>query len=804
MKAVTRGWAFILVAACSTPGLAQDDTAQDTRQLWETDAPAEVAQGDPAAAPAEETPPAEAPPPVATIPVETGEAAAPDATELEAITVTAQKRVQRLTDVPINVSAVTRDDVHNVRIEQVRDLASYITNVDIKEQVPGAIPVVTIRGVGLDDFSSTNSPAAGIYVDQVTLSSLALMSFDLYDVERIEVLKGPQGTLYGRNSTAGAVNVLTGTPGMNREGYVKAGYGTYQTADLEGMFNLPIGDTLAVRIAGKMIKQDEGYWESRRTEDEAYAGPGNYPTTDPVVRDIGLRDVLSGRVRAAWQPIDTVTVDLKVESLRQRSEMGQPEMFGTAPRPSGSGTCVPIDPANCADFLGYSDDDFDPYVGDYRGAFPYDIDQTAETLLVDWDLGFGTLSSVSGHVDFERFFHIDVDATPADQFDFLQGDTVQQVTQELRLAGTTGLGDWLGGVFYGDDTITVDTDGRHQDLIPGETSTIAADQDTTSWAAFANMDWKLGAFADALEKFTVTTGLRYTDETRDYVGGTTWTVVIPGTLDNTFEDSSIDDQNWSWKAGLNFKPASAQLVFLNVSKGVKSGGYFAGVTNAQNQLEPYLPEELTAYEVGYKLAGPLSINTSAFYYDYRDKQTFMRAGGAAAQYIGNVDKAETKGFDFEASWRALEGLTLAGGFGILDTWMGGFVGPTDADMDGNGDPVPAGNQLPNSPELTWLAKVRYELPIGSWLAAAQADAHYSDAAFKEATNDPLIKSGEYTVMNARLAFLPVARNWEFALWGRNITDEQYVVQGLDIATFALGNRNYNAPQTFGAELAWNF
>jgi len=782
-----KGWVVLAVAGLLAAGsVAAEDAADESApSLPATDET--VAQVEP-------LPPAVTPP----------EAPAEASTELDAVTVTAQKRVQRLVDVPINVSAISRDDMRQTRIEQVRDVAAYVTNVDIKEQVPGGIPVVSIRGVGLDDFSSTNSPAAGIYVDQVTLSSLALMSFDLFDIERIELLKGPQGTLYGRNSTAGAINVLSAAPASNRESYLKLGYGDYKTGDLEGMFNQPIGDDLSFRIAGKYIKQDEGFWESRVGAAEAFTGPGTYPSTDPVVRDIGAREVQLGRARLGWQATDLLKVDLKLEYLNQRSEMGQPEFFGTFnPTP---GVCQPIDPANCSDFLGYSDTDSEPYKGDWRGEFPYDIDQLGETLLIDFDLGFGTVTAVTSHIDFERFFHIDADAGPAEQFDFYQADEVKQVTHELRVAGSANLGDWLVGAFYGEDTIVINTDGRHGDLIPGELSHIDADQDTESSALFANMDWRLGAFSDALEAFTVTTGVRYTNERRDYVGGTDWTVNIPGTLDDTFEDSSINDKNWSWKAGLNYKPTASQLLFVNASKGVKSGGYFAGVTNAQNQLDPYLPEQLTAYEAGYKLSGPLSVNASAFLYDYTDKQTFMRAGGAAAQYIGNVPEAECRGLDVEAAWRALDGLTLTGGFGVLDTEMGAFIGPVDADMDGNGDPVPAGNTLPNSPELTWLAKARYELPLGdsNWVTAFQADAHYSDETFKEATNDRLIKSEEYTIYNARVSLMTSTRNWELSLWGRNLGDEQYVSQGLDIGTFAIGNRNYNAPRTIGAELLWTF
>lgn len=797
-------------AAADPPAEGQGSPSGESQPANETpaDAPASPRPDSAGEAPASTDAAAAAaaqPGPLNTVPVPDPAAPAPDAaTQLDAIQVTAQKRVQSLVDVPINVSAIGRDDVRHVRIEQVRDLANYVTNLDIKEQVPGAIPVVSIRGVGLDDFSSTNSPAAGIYVDQVTLSSLALMSFDLYDVERIELLKGPQGTLYGRNSTAGAINILSAAPNAAlREGYLKAGYGNYKTGDFEGMYNLPLGDSFAIRAAGKIIKQDEGFWQSRRGKDEAYQTGGSYPSTDPIVRNIGLRDVLLGRVRAAWQATDTLNLDFKVEEQHQRSEMGQPEMFGTM----CSTGHQPIDPDNCTDALGYSDKDRDPYKGDWRGDFPYNIDQLGETLLADWDLGWGTLSSVTGNIDFKRFFHIDVDGTPADEFEFLQGDKVKQLTQELRLAGSAGLGDWLFGAFYGKDRILIGTDGRHQDLIPNEFSRIDADQHTKSSALFANMDWKPASFGWAwAEPFTITTGLRYTDETRAYVGGSTWTVTIPGTLDNTHEDSSISDKNWSWKAGLNYKPSAAQLIFVNASKGVKSGGYFAGVTNAQYQLNPYRPEQLTAYELGYKLAGPLSINTSAFYYDYRDKQTFERAGGAAAQFISNVDKAWTKGADIEANWRALEGLTLTGGVGLLKTWLGSFIGPVDANHDNMGDPVPAGNKLPNSPEITWTAKARYEIPLlrTGWVSAVQGDAHYSAAAFKEATNDPLIKSDPYTILNARLSLLPAERNWELSFWGRNLTDERYVVQGLDISTFFLGNRNYNAPRTFGAEVLWNF
>jgi len=789
---------------------AQDNNGQDAadntvKPVWAQDS----GTTDPAAAPAgasqpASTQPAEgggnaapvAPPPAAEIAVSEGDKpTAPkipvkEATELDEVVVTAQRREQREVDVPINISTMSGEEVQKARIEQVRDIQAYLPNVDIKEQVPGAIPVVSIRGVSLDDFSTTNSPAAGIYVDQITLSSLALMSFDLYDIERIEVLKGPQGTLYGRNSTAGAINVLSAQPVMNREAYLRGGYGDYKTADVEGMYNQPIGDLFGLRFAGKYTHQGEGFWQSRLSQDVAYSGSGaNYSSSAPIVRTIGKREVAQGRVRGGWDITNQLLLDLKVEGVKQHSEMGKPEAWGAL---CSSGH-QPIDPQNCTDATMYHDTDNDPYKGDWRGKFPYIIHELNETMLVDWNLGWATLSSVTGNIDFRRNFHIDVDGGPADQFEFFQWDTVRQQTQELRLAGSHGIADWLVGGFYSKDHVVVYDDGKHQDLIPGEASTINADQQTHSDALFGNVDWKV------IDKVSVTTGLRYTDEGRDYVGGTTWTVPIPNTIASTHEDSSISDTNWSYKLGVNYAPGSASLLYANTSRGVKSGGYFCGVTTDNSQLKPYKPETLTAYEIGGKMAGLVSLNGSVFYYKYKDVQTFIRNASAPVQFIGNVPEARTYGAELESTIRWIDNLTIRAGAGYLNSRLGSFTGPS-------GTPIPSGNKLPNAPSTTFNLLARYEIPLFAtgYATALQADAHYASEMFKEATNDPLIKSDPYTIFNARASFLPAARNWELGLWGKNLTDKLYVVQGLDVSSLFFGNRNYNAPRTFGADVNYRF
>ena len=718
----------------------------------------------------------------------TGSAAADD----EEIIVTAERRAERLIDVPINISALPDQLIVESRITQIENIATAIANVDIKEQVPGAIPVVTIRGIGLDDFSSTNSPSAGVYVDEVPLASIALMSNEIYDLERIEVLKGPQGTLYGRNSTAGAVNIITARPGNEFAARMAAGYGNFETFDAEGFVNVPLGDTLAARISARTVQQGEGYWRSRRLPGET----------------IGERNILTGRFQLRWRPSSGVDVNLKVEGLRSRSELGQPEFFGTI-NPQTGGLCAPvlagrIDNSQCTDFFGYTDTDGDPFLGDWARDAIYDIDAWDATLRIEVDLGGVELRSISGYRWQDRTFDIDADATPARQVDFVQSDTIEQFTQEVHLSGRTGLAQWLVGLFYSHDEVTVLTPGNHLDLFVTQT-VINADQRTDSAAGFANVEWHLN------DRLSLTTGLRLTWEQRDYVGGTTdlnplgfsflcipaglCTPGVPGPVALTFRNDSISDTNLTGRLALEYHPTPDSLLYASASRGRKSGGFFSGITTDNRALIPYRPETLTAYEVGghARLANrTVLLNGSLFYYDYDDVQTFVRDDGGAVpvQRLNNIDHARVYGADLDISWRPVTGLDLFAGVGLLDTRLSAF-----ATAAGN---VPAGNELPNAPHFTFTGRARYEVPITTGLKASiLGTAHYSDSVFKDASNDPLISAGNWWVFDARFAIGDADDRWEIAVWGRNLSDNRHVVQGLDVASLGFGNRNYNAPRTYG-------
>ncbi len=712
------------------------------------------------------------------------------------IVVTAFKRSERLQRVGATIEALPAETLRTSRIGEIKDLATFVPNVDIKETAPGALPTVTIRGIGLDDFSTVSSPAAGIYVDEVPLSSPGLMSGNFFDLQRIEVLKGPQGTLYGRNTTAGAINILSATPENAFDYAAKAGYGNYDTFDAELMLNLPLADRAQLRLSGKTIQQGKGFWTSSLLDSGASGK-----------RDIGSRNLFLGRAQLALQPLDDLDILLKVEGERSRSEMGVPQFNGTF----GIGTpfvpCAAIlsgrlDNSGCADAYGYRQTRSNPFIGDWKGRFPYNVDQINLLGKVQYRIAEFDLTSITGYIDFKRLYHIDVDATPLNQFDFDENEKVREFTQELRVGRQTKLVDIIAGAFYSWDRVIGDNSNLNSQwplLLLGAASGAGKtnyNQVTRTAAIYANGTWHLGSRIDLV------TGIRYTREKRRYFGGTTFDTPSPlfGVSD-TFIDGTIRDRNVTGKIGLNYRLRDDVLLFASASRGRKSGGFFSGFTNNQNQLLPYRAETLYAYEVGAKtrFSSAVTFNISGFWYDYHDPQTFVRyvdpATSLSIQRVGNVDSARVFGTDIDLIVKPVTSVTLSGGLGLLDTRLSSFTTAAG--------PVPAGNRLPNAPASSFTGRALYEIPVGPGAKLAlQGEARYSSSVFKDAGNDPLIAAERFWLFNGRVSLTDPRSHWEVALWGRNLTDRRYVVQGTNLASLGVVNRIYNAPRTFGLELSY--
>ncbi len=668
----------------------------------------------------------------------------------------------------------------------------------MKENIPGAQSIITIRGVGLNDFSSTNNSTVGVYVDDVFLASFAEMDFNFYDLGRVEVLKGPQGTLYGRNSTAGAINVISAAPSTaGSSAMVSATAANFDRYEGEVYANYAVSDQLAFRFSGKAIKQETGYWFSR-----------------PLNTDIGRQDILLGRVQMLWKPAGGTTVKLKIEAEKNRSEIGSGKFFGTIPTAAGV-TCPNFaSPANCTDSHGFTDTNPDVFSVTTGHPAPYRVSSVNATLHLDQDVGFATLSSVTGAIDFKRGFYTDADAAPTTDAEFNQNDKVRQFTQELRLAGAAADRlTWLVGAYYSWDEVKTLAPGFLKDIF-NTNVLITADQKTESRALFGQAEWAL------TQQLKLVTGLRYTDEDRSYVGGTTdlnplgasflcaavgaCAFGAPGQHPLSFEDATIHDSNWSWRVGLNFKPTEDSLVYAMVARGVKSGGFFNGITTNSFALAPYLPEQLTDYEAGFKARlfdRALQLDAALFWYDYDDlqTQTFTNVGAVSLIKLANVGHATVRGLDAEATWAPISGLTLNAGLGLLDTELGSFrtagaAGPIV---------VPKGNKLPNAPDASVNLQGRYEWAVrGNWTAAVQMGAHYSSKVFKEALNTHYLSADSYWLVDAR-ASVASKDGWELALWAKNLGDERYVTQATDDG-LGMGYRVFNAPRTYGATLTKRF
>ncbi|MGO9934163.1 MAG: TonB-dependent receptor [Steroidobacteraceae bacterium] len=698
---------------------------------------------------------------------------------LAEIVVTAQKRSERLLDVGINVTSISAEQLREDRAAQPSDLPSLVANVAVKENIPGAQSIITIRGVGLDDFSSTNNSPVGVYVDDVFLASFAEYDFTMFDLERVEVLKGPQGTLYGRNSTAGAINLISAPPTMDAvSGSVEASYGNYRTAEFTGVLNLPVSDTFALRLAAKGVSQSDGYWYS-----------------SVLQSDMGEQTNAFVRLQALWKASEAWSVLLKFEGERERSGIGVGKFFGDIP--TAPGVLCPNfkNPAQCVGLYGYTDTNPDPFVGNWNHAAPYDVDKVNGTVHVDGDLGFAKFASVTGFIDFRRSFYIDADASPYIEAEFDQNDDVRQFSQEFRLSGDTHGASWLGGLYYSWDTVNSFTPGYLVDLLQAD-ALLTSYQKTQSEAAFGQVKWPLP------DNLSLTTGLRYTRETKSYFGGTSLLVPPPTfevTVPVTYLDDSIEDINWSWRVGLDYKVSENSLLYVSVSTGEKSGGFFNGITLTDLALAPYKSETLTDYEIGFKTENPghtLQFGSSIFYYDYKDlqTQTFTSVGAVGLIKLGNVSTATVYGADIDLTWLPIAGATLRSSVGLLHTDLGSFQ-----TVIGNGVvTIPSGNQLPNAAKVTFNQMAGYEFPIagGSWRLGAQAQAHYSDGVFAEALNTWYLSSPANWLLDARTALSSGDHHQEIALWGKNLANKQVPIQETDDG-FGSGYRIFNAPRTYG-------
>ena len=734
---------------------------------------------------------------------------------LEEITVTATRRAESLQDVASSATVFSGDDLATLKIVEPRDLAEQTPGLLTKFGPNGLATVgFYMRGVGINDFTGTVDPSVGVYVDEVFAPTPDMLNFAVYDIERVEVLRGPQGTLYGRNSTGGAINFITERPTETFEGYVRAGYGSYETATITGALSGPFSETLLGRLSVNAVNSSSGsgYSYNRFTDNE-----------------LGKIESLALRGQLLWEPTDDLSMRLMYNYGDSKSEQALLQHVPTRDPDNVGVICDPVIAGRvdtsgaCIDFLGYYDNDGKVYDGAANVDPELKLRSDDVTLTIDWQASAFTLTSITGYADFSKRQSQDIDASPnvvADNYTF---NDVENFSQEVRLTSNESARlPWIIGVNYAKTDIdwfqTIDL----SDLaIPTSNGAV---QSTEAWAIFGQLTVPI---TDTLE---FTGGLRYTDETREWMGATF--VGTFATLDAAYASGAprlsqlplpagdpgaggpldfptkLTKDKVDYSAVLKYQPNDDAMFYLSVSEAFRSGGYSSAVIFSQEALEPYGPEELTAYEIGAKLSladNSIRLNASAFFYDFKDFQaTFVRATEASAR-LQNAGDVEIMGLEASLDWAATPRLNLSAGISLLDS----EIVSTDVvlpPLDGSPDTTIKGNEIPNAPQVSFNGRIAYQMPLGANFALGlQTDFNYVDEHFLEPNNREYLAESGYFLINGRVTLMPTDGPWQVSLWGKNLGDEEYRSAAQDLA-FALGFSEIvnGMPLTWGVEFEYRF
>jgi iron complex outermembrane receptor protein len=730
---------------------------------------------------------------------------------IEEVVVTAQRREQRLQEVGISVTALGEESLSRLNIVTATDIVRAVPSLKMNAYSSSQV-VFNIRGVSQNDYGDQQEPPVAVYQDDSYSSSINLASFPVFDLERVETLRGPQGTLFGRNATGGAIQFVSRKPTRETEGYATLTVGRFSQLIAEGAVSGSLGDSLQGRLAF-IRNRDSGYMRS----------------VVPGTPDRGANDHYALRAQLAWQPSDATDVGLTLRYLRADRER-QAGLYsheaacpndrfqGEFTKPTQSCAFWGTGPGETG--TGYRNDAISPS----RGGDPWATAET-ETSYVDREILGAKLQVATriGGLDFvsitdyqqaDKFYTEGGDASPDGGVYFYQGSDLQQLTQEFRLSGSAGDHQWVAGL-YGMD-VDGDYTGKFADPFYGYDPTVEMGQKTTSFAVFAQDEWRFAT------DWKLIAGLRYWKDERQ---GRYFGVAPPipdlgqpevrivfnrSSIFPVFPGSSVtpDDAKRSFdgvtaRLQLDRKLGEDTLVYASYNRGSKSGGFTfsTGTPFDPNQrafLEgiPFDPEVLDAFEVGLKtsFAGHTTLNVSAFYYDYSDYQAFAQFG--PVQTVINLD-AKAQGLELELASRPVDGLLLQLGLSALDTTVKDVPLPDGVTVEDH--------DLPQAPSISANALARYEFPMGAGRAFVQGDLQYSAAFCFTVLCAPVEKEPSYMVGNARLGLIGDDGRWEVAAFIDNLTEEKYRVYAFDSSLFAgVVAGVYAKPRTYGITATYRF
>ncbi len=774
----------------------------------------------------------------------TGEQATDAATTwIDEVVVTARRREENIQDVPIPVTALSGSELDNRSAEDLRDLTRLTPNLDFQGSATASNSAqVFLRGIGQINWSPVQDPKIGVYVDGVYLARPQGAVFDFLDIDRVEVLRGPQGTLFGRNTTAGLIHVVSKRPEEEFDYSVNAGVGNRGQVRASAMLNAPLGDTLSARLAIQH-RETDGYVENTATGE-----------------DWNSENSQMGRLSLRWEASEKLLADLIVDwqRTREHGSLGHCEWRG----PDNGALGLPGF-MGVAHVLGVYDEIRDTcnattrYRSTENGDPDSNVDSVGITLHLDIDLGFATLTSISSWRDMEEYngsWGLATDTVGGVGYLEVNGtedNPYEQWSQELRLSGTSfdDRLDWtIGGYIFEEDAINhldvplfrgfVPPDCAAsallpycEELFPGSASTIggayyygvviglsrtnAYDVTNGSEALFGEITWRF------LDQWTLTAGLRYTWDDRDFRRTEILSSGVPNPMlscpDGTPPENAIiciasaKFSEWTPRAILGYQPSEQIMLYGGFSRGYSSGGF-----NQDTAMRPYEPEISDNWEAGIKstwLDNRLLLNLTAFHNSYENQQITVGriVNGQPAADLINAQKATLYGVEGEFRAELGAGFYVLGTFGVLGGKYDEFTV-----LDNLVGPAPAFEQIITERDLSDTELVRgspYTLTIAvgkhhtfAGGSSLNAQVGWSGRGRTYNTLETLDSSRQkaYGLLDARVVWtLPDGRT-SVAVWGANLLDKEYFPSAVDLSATGANTRYWGPPASYAIEITRRF
>ncbi len=727
------------------------------------------------------------------------------AAELDEVLVTARKVAESMQEAPVAVSVLSGDELDARSVSQLNDVQRYAPNLTF---FPSGIMgessgQVYIRGVGQFDYFVTADPGVGIYVDGVYLGRSPGNVLDIVDVERIEVLRGPQGTLYGKNTIGGAINVITSRPTDDFAGYFDIKTGSYGRLNARANLSLPIKPGVLAAKLGVGTRNAGGF--------------GDRPLVGDRMGGEGA-DMLQTQLR--WTPGGDFEALLSADYTHVNSNLNvnHVEVFGSPPLVQlHNALAGPLRPFHSVDMGPYGDQYYstDPYVSNGTGSNAMDIEIWGVSLVLDWMAGPVAIKSITAYRNLDQLIGIDPDGSPEVFIDETDRIDQNQLSQELQFSGQA-MSDrlkWVAGLYYmQEESVSDVTSFVASDLFPAFEGLPAAmiplgpwacpqppgspapclggagnpfnvmfdldqfnymTQETDSYAAYAQSTF---AFND---RWSGTLGMRYTRDEKDFFVQslrmrTPVPLLPPSSQSNSWSDTSL-------RAGLDVRVTDDVLLYLSVAEGFKSGGFNGRARNV-GELEGYDPETILAYEIGMKsewLDRRLRLNLAAFFSDYQDvqltEQHLDESTGSQTIVTQNAGDAEIKGFELELDARPVPQLRLNAALGYVDaeyTRISAAAALTGLTLQ---------HKLIGTPEWTASAGAEYTIPASErGEVVLRADYSYRAKTYFQLMNDESIAQPGYGLLNLRAAFNSADGAWTVATGLTNATDKVYRASGVSV------------------------